>query len=166
MIAETETLPVERPKRPHPTFTTENAREYALRGNAKRWSREREKKNQQKVENTQSEPPREVSDFAATRLVIIRERIDSLLDELKGASEPKSVMQLCAALDKLASIEQKYSGRPSPGTLKPTQPKGRRSPSPEFSPKPIENPRPSVVSPTSPGVSTDTPTPAPELPPL
>ncbi len=73
--------------------------------------------------------------YQAKRLARVRLQLDRLSDMLDKEQDPRLIDRLTAAIDRLGKHEQFLSGRPGPGTLKPSSKpaKSRR----ELAPQPL-----------------------------
>lgn len=67
----------------------------------------------------QAEPGADTS-YQAKRLARVRLQLDRLSDMLDKEKDPRLIDRLTAAIDRLGKHEQFLSGRPGPGTLKPS----------------------------------------------
>lgn len=117
-------------------FTTANASEMAVKGNAIRWAKPR-------VAQTQIATGSEVaeSNYSITRLARVREHLDALDQEIsdeldKAKPDSKRLKELSDAQTKLEEQERRLSGRPLPGTLRPTNGKTKRQADPVSEPEP------------------------------
>lgn len=117
-----------------PLFTRENASEMARRGNLARWSRP----------PAPREPPRQLAttdplaadSYREQRIQITRQHIELLDQKLAECESPKDYKAIADAIYRLQEVEAKLSGRPNPGTLKPSSAKQPKSNSLAF-PQPI-----------------------------
>jgi hypothetical protein len=86
--------------------------------------------------------------FTMAVLNRVRKQIETILASLEELPKPDEVDKLCRSLDKLMEQERKLSGRPLPGSLRPSSKPAKQSrssdpvPEPEFpSPSgPVEEP--------------------------
>ena len=106
----------------HPmAITVENAKELSIKANKVRWDQWREDKANgiivARIAPVGVSEPLPINPFVNSTLLAVRERIEEILDEMKGA--PPGCEKLANALGKLAEIERQLSGRPMPGSLKP-----------------------------------------------
>ncbi len=131
-------------------ITPENARELSAKGNKIRWEKWKADKiaEKTKLERPTFTPPATIQEaglpqdefrnemLSCTRkqMKSIQGKIDKLLDQ--PALDTKALRDLTDAIFKLEGVEQKYSGRPAPGSLRPKQERSKRETSaPEPSPE-------------------------------
>lgn len=114
-----------------PLFTRENAREYAAKGNAVRWS----------PEHRNPKPPPEpanaprvaaIDPFVNERLYRVRAQLDLIDKRIKEQCEKatpdgQTLNWLCSAQARLSEQERMLAGRPVPGSLKPRQDRPTRT---------------------------------------
>ena len=114
-------------------FTKENAAIYAKRGNEIRWSPEyRMKADQQPEAETPIipaiTPETRTDEFREQTLKRVREHLNLLQDKAddilsKRDMDMKEMRDLAVAIKEIEGIEQRLSGRPGPGNLRPMAPK-------------------------------------------
>lgn len=113
-----------------PVFAdTVDVKEMSAKANKARWDRYRADK-AAGIITVRVAPPKNPDvlpemPFVDVTLLAVRERIEELLKAMKGA--PPGCDKHATALGKLAEIERQLSGRPMPGSLKPTAPRKARS---------------------------------------
>ena len=147
-----------------PLITSETAREFSAKGNAVLAARRAERLNAR----IDPEKPRVIPEntFQSETLARVRKQIKVAQDNIDDGfkkHDSKAVKEWTDSLARLNEIERQLSGRPMPGSLKPSAPKNpRRSadPEPEFEPAPEPIPEASCATITSvQGIWRDNPTP-------
>lgn len=145
-------------------FTKENAKSFSIKANAFRWAKPRVPKIDYGI-------MREISsdNYSDARLIRVRQQLDAIDNEIaeefaRRLPDSKRIKELSDAQTKLAEQERQLSGRPLPGTLRPSSKQPKRvidiasEPAIELA-APIESPSPPVdcqsVTPSNP----DTPQP-------
>jgi hypothetical protein len=68
---------------------------------------------------TDVQAPTPVDEFIQRRLLRVRAQLERLDDLLADEDDSKTIKELSEALSRLQDQEQKLSGRPGPGTLRP-----------------------------------------------
>ncbi len=128
-----------------PFINQDNARELASKSHVAR-------RNNQLAASLPAPDLQEVKqiadDYTARRIAVTRKQIRQMDSQLESCVEPRDFKAICDALARLHEIERQLSGRPLPGTLKPSQPK-RTSASLNYSqPVPLdESSKESIISP-------------------
>jgi hypothetical protein len=116
-----------------PLFTSETAAIQGKRGAIIRWT---PKPTPPEPQSLSAIVPPIADDYTARRIAVTRKQIRMMDDQLSTCSEPKDFKAICDALARLHEIERQLSGRPLPGTLKPSAPRPERR-SRDFMPQPV-----------------------------
>jgi hypothetical protein len=58
--------------------------------------------------------------YASQQVVILREQLARLHDQLRACDEPADILRLATAVAKLGEYEAQLAGRPSPGSMRPS----------------------------------------------
>lgn len=120
-------------------FTRETAKQYSGLANQVRWSRYREKLSAAAMPANAAEIPGEVADdYASQTMIRVRSILDGQLKRIVDEDDPNKIDRLASAISKLAELDRQLSGRPLPGTLKPTSKPPKRNTSSFPEPIPCE----------------------------
>lgn len=120
-----------------PMITAENAAELAAKSHIVR----REKKLARIEKLVAPAMPANIGiiagdDYAGKTLIRVRANLDDTLTMLENEDEPGNRQKLAMAIDKLAEIERRLSGRSLPPSQKPSAPKNPKR-SPTSYPEPV-----------------------------
>lgn len=72
--------------------------------------------------------PGDVDQYATEQVVIVREQIARLHDQLRKADDTRDTFRIATAICKLGDYEADLAGRPRPGNLRPQTPRRQAAP--------------------------------------
>ena len=107
------------PPRPH-LFTTANAKEMSVRGNAAKADAKKRREELIAKANAIPSLPRD-EDYRLKRLARVRTQLEKLDDMFDQERDPQKLDRLASAQARLAKQEQELAGRPLPGSRRPAR---------------------------------------------
>lgn len=111
-----------------PLITSENAAELGRKGALARLEALAKRKAEEQAENERlAKLSTEGPDYQQERLARVRKQLNKLDRMIEEEEDPQKLDRLASAQSRLAKQEQELSGRPLPGSLRPTKKPTARS---------------------------------------
>lgn len=107
-------------------ITSDNARELQQKAVASRKLRQEQKQAEAFAALTAA-MAQQLPEYVAARLARVRLQLDRLDQMLMDESDPQKLDRLASAQSRLSEQERQLSGRPMPGSLKPSNARSSRS---------------------------------------